>query len=254
MYTNRLIHCFGNPSWVWLTQPQQVSEVLLASQTEFLILNTHNIQSVSSLDELPIGYSDVTYGDVKPFLPKRDYTILININAPTNADEAVYRTLRGVELVNKPAMIKLEVLTPDHRYPDNPELLKAARHIKAQFSDLGILPLIYPDIATFEELQELECPMIRLLGSAIGSFGGIEVQTKRVIEQIVRSKRVSIMLDGGIGTVQHALEAISLGCDCVLVNSCIFKKGVNYLSVLQQFNTVLNSSLDLNYTSKFRIV
>ena len=96
-----------------------------------------------------------------------------------------------------------------------------------------------PDLADFRAFDELGCPLIRIMGSPIGSLRGVAEEWRPTIEQILAQRRTRVMLDGGIGTYEQAVDTLALGFDCVLVNSCLFGDAVNPAEKLAGFREYL---------------
>lgn len=57
------------------------------------------------------------------------------------------------------------------------------------------------------------------LGSPIGSNQGL--QTRDFLQIIIKQASIPVVVDAGIGAPSHALEALELGADAVLVNTAI---------------------------------
>ena len=57
------------------------------------------------------------------------------------------------------------------------------------------------------------------LGAPIGSNQGL--QTRDMLRIIIEQATVPVVIDAGIGAPGHALEAIELGADAVLVNTAM---------------------------------
>lgn len=57
------------------------------------------------------------------------------------------------------------------------------------------------------------------LGAPIGSNRGL--RTRDFLEIIIEQAKVPVVVDAGIGAPSHALEAMELGADAVLVNTAI---------------------------------
>jgi thiazole synthase ThiGH ThiG subunit len=161
---------------------------------------------------------------------------LWNINLPTSKREAVEQCRKIVKLGGK-RPIKLEVLDQGHRWTINPEVVEAAR-ILIHEDKFEIWPLITPDLETFLTLEKMGCPLIRMMGSAISSCNGINQEYIDVMKEIVKIKKVKIMMDGGIGGKEDVLNALELGFDYVLVNSCLF---LNNKSPVQMLKSIVES-------------
>ena len=117
-------------------------------------------------------------------------------------------------------MVKLEVLGDKKTlYPDMIETLKATKILVKE----GFEVLVYcsDDPLLARELEHLGATAIMPLASPIGS--GLGIQNKINLSLIIKSAKVPIIVDAGIGTSSDATIAMEMGCDAVLVNSAIAK-------------------------------
>jgi thiazole synthase len=198
------------------------------------MVNTHNIEDVTRGEDLPLGYATATVGSVLRGFETGRLTPVLNINLPLNASEAVERAYKAIDLTGY-RTVKLEVVTPDHHLTRNTEVLRATEILVR--ADLEVWPLITPDLEVFQALQELGCPLIRIMGSPIGSLRGISSEWLPTICQILEENESYVILDGGVGSVNHALKALSMGFQGVLVNSCLFCPGLDPVTELLKFRT-----------------
>jgi len=214
--------------------------MLDASGCRHLTLNTHELGSVGRAEDLPVGYGSATYGSVTSAWHGPALIPVLNINLPTSAEEAITRTREAVELTGI-TRIKLEVLTPDHTTTNVPELMRAAQELAAD-SSLHVWPLVTPEPASVSQLVATGCELIRVMGSPIGSGHGILREWLLDIKSILAGISVPVMLDGGVGWVGDALEALDLGFSSVLVNSCLFTDGTDPASALREFRAALSEA------------
>ncbi|MBP9707921.1 MAG: thiazole synthase [Oligoflexales bacterium] len=116
-------------------------------------------------------------------------------------------------------LIKLEVIGDEYTLqPDPFALLEATKIlIKEGFS---VLPYMTEDIVLASRLVEAGCQVLMPWGSPIGSGQGI-INPSAIKRLKDRFPEVSLILDAGIGKPSHALEAMELGCDAVMVNTAI---------------------------------
>lgn len=114
--------------------------------------------------------------------------------------------------------IKLEI-HPDTRYllPDPVETLAAAEILVKE--GFVVLPYCSADPVLCRRLQEAGCAAVMPLGAPIGSNQGL--QTRDMLRIIIEQATVPVVIDAGIGAPGHALEAIELGADAVLVNTAM---------------------------------
>jgi thiazole synthase len=214
-----LFHCFGTGAGRTVDTPTAV-QMLKASGCRHLVANTHDVDAVAAGDELRVGYATATVGSVLGAWEGPPLEVVININQPTTAREAVRRARRALALRDE-KIVKLEVLDADQALTDDAEVLAAAAELCADPS-LEVWPLVTPDPAVAAELEDAGCSLIRVMGSPIGSGAGLDPDWIPGMEEILASTRVPVMLDGGVGGAEHVVQALELGFDCVLANSCLF--------------------------------
>ena len=150
-------------------------------------------------------------------LDPRSYLIVPNTSGARDAQEAVRLAVLGREIVGH-SWVKLEV-TPDPAtlLPDPVETLKAAEELVRQ--GFVVLPYINADPVLAKRLEEVGCATVMPLGAPIGSNRGLK--TKDQIRIIIEQATVPVVVDAGLGVPSHACEAMELGADAVLVNTCL---------------------------------
>jgi thiazole synthase len=153
------------------------------------------------------------------FIDPKKIKYLPNTAGCFNSEEAL-RTLRLAREMGGWKMVKLEVLGDKKTlYPDMIETLKATKILVKE----GFEVLVYcsDDPLLARELEHLGATAIMPLASPIGS--GLGIQNKINLSLIIKSAKVPIIVDAGIGTSSDATIAMEMGCDAVLVNSAIAK-------------------------------
>ncbi len=115
--------------------------------------------------------------------------------------------------------IKLEVVADQLlMQPDPFELVKATEALLA----LGfeVFPFCTDDIVVCQRLVDLGCQILMPWGAPIGSGKGLLniFQLKKLRE---RFPQTTLIIDAGIGSPLHAMQAMLLGYDGVLINSAI---------------------------------
>jgi len=162
----------------------------------------------------PTRPDDDLYG---PLAAMDGLTLVPNTSGAMNAREAVRAALLGRELSGS-RFVKLEIHpNPRHLLPDAVETLAAAEQLVPE--GFAVLPYIAADPVLAKRLEDAGCAAVMPLGSPIGTGQGIE--TRRMIEIIVRDSTVPVVVDAGLRAPSEAAAAIELGCDAVLVNSAI---------------------------------
>lgn len=227
-----IFHCFGTNQSQATVDTGTAVEMLRVSGCRHLVVNTHSVYAVSDGDDLPVGYGGATFGSVREAFAPGALTPVLNINMPTSAEEAIGRTRRA-HLLTSIRTIKLEVLDPTHRLAVNAAVVQAARELVAD--GLEVWPLITPDPGMALELEAMGCPLLRVMGSEIGSGEGIDPRWCDSIDRILEEITVPLMFDGGVGSPVHVTEALAMGFDSVLINSCLFAKGDGPLDELRRF-------------------
>ncbi|OLF14714.1 beta/alpha barrel domain-containing protein [Actinophytocola xanthii] len=235
----QLFHCFGaKPEH--RVDTETAANMLRASGCTYLAVNTHTLPDTRSGDDLPVGYASATFGSVRDLVgAELGLRPVLNINHPTSAAEAVHRARRAVELTGS-RVVKLEVLDPGLTTSVNDEVVVAARELRGD--GLEVWPLITPDRRVFDECVELGCSMVRVMGSPIGARRGIAPERVRVVEDLLVDSAVPVMLDGGIGSAEHVVEAFAMGFDSVLVNSYLFAEGADPVASLRELRAVVEDA------------
>ena len=151
----------------------------------------------------------------------KKYTLLPNTAGCYTAEDAI-RTCRLAREAGLSDFVKLEVLGDERTlFPDNEELLKAARVlVKEGFT---VLPYTTDDPIVCRKLEEIGCAAVMPLGAPIGS--GLGIRNPFNIRIILDTVRVPVIVDAGVGTASDAAIAMELGCDAVLMNTAIAAAG-----------------------------
>lgn len=207
---NSIWHCFGVRDEI--VSHDLACRMLDASGTALLPINTNQYRAL-------IGHGDVTWQSFQAEAEKRDLVPCLNINLQTTAADAVaqavnFRKATGISL------LKLEVLDADDDTRSNDAACVAATEMLVD-AGFTVMPLVSDAPYAAEACFIVGVPLVRVMGSPIGSGAGI-VNAGRVA-QICESAPVPVILDGGIGSVDDARQALELGCAGFLVNSALFK-------------------------------
>lgn len=155
--------------------------------------------------------------DMGQYLKTLPIQLLPNTSGARNAREAILAAQLGREALET-NWLKLEI-HPDPRYlfPDPVETFIAAEAlVKAGFI---VLPYINADAVLCKRLEEVGTAAVMPLGAPIGSNKGL--QTRDMLEIIIRESNVPVIIDAGIGAPSHAAAALEMGADAVLVNTAI---------------------------------
>lgn len=164
-----------------------------------------------------VNISDRSKESLLDHIDLKKYTLLPNTAGCYTADEAV-RTCRLAREAGLSDFVKLEVLGDERTlFPDNEELLKAARIlVKEGFT---VLPYTSDDPIVCRKLEDIGCAAVMPLGAPIGS--GLGIRNPYTIRIILDTVKVPVIVDAGVGTASDAAIAMELGCDGVLMNTGI---------------------------------
>lgn len=238
-YNSRLFHCFGEIETI-VTIPL-VLDLLQKSSTQFLTINTHDIEKMRNKDALVIGYTNITMNQISKIIDKSAYTILLNTNLAESEKEAVNRAVLASS-IGKSKIIKLEIMNKKHTLPINKKVIKAAEILISRGYE--VMPLINPNLEDAKKLQEIGCSLVRVVGSPIGLMRGIE--DSKTIKEICLSLTVPVIIDGGIGSPQDVIKGMKLGATGVLVNKAIFASDDPVLTIEQMRSaTIIGRNLYL---------
>ncbi len=184
-----------------------------------LIMQQALIESGSELATMALKRVDVSNPEddiLKPIV-NAGINLLPNTSGAKNAREAIFAAQLAREALQT-NWLKLEI-HPDPKYlmPDPIETLKAAEELVRQ--GFIVLPYCHADPVLCKRLEEVGCAAVMPLGAPIGSNKGIV--SRDFLEIIIDQARVPVVVDAGIGAPSHAVFAMELGADAVLVNTAI---------------------------------
>lgn len=201
-FTNRLL--LGTALYPSLSI---MREAIIASNTEII--------TVSLRRQLHQTTSRNHFWDFISDLGKQ---ILPNTAGCRNAKEAITTAQLAREIFNT-NWIKLEVIGDDYTLqPDPFELINAAKELAQQ--DFVVLPYCTDDLILCERLLKAGCAALMPWGAPIGSGQGlINPYALKLLRQ--RFPETTLIIDAGIGSPSHAVQAMELGYDAVLLNSAV---------------------------------
>lgn len=156
------------------------------------------------------------------FIKALQVRVLPNTAGCFSANEAV-TTAQMAREVFETDWIKLEVVgNRDTLQPDPFGLLAAAKILVAD--GFKVFPYMTEDLVLAERLRDAGCEVLMPWGSPIGSGLGLNN------EYALRTLRahhvdIPIVVDAGIGVPSHAVRAMELGCDAVLLNTAVARAG-----------------------------
>jgi thiazole synthase len=157
-------------------------------------------------------------GDFYKLIRESGAHLLPNTAGCRSAREAVTLAQMARELFDTP-WIKLEVVGDDYTLqPDPFELVDAARTLVKE--GFEVFPYCTDDLVTCQRLLDAGCRILMPWGAPIGSGQGLLNPTAlRTLR--ARLPEALLVVDAGIGSPQHAVHAMELGFDAVLVNSAV---------------------------------
>lgn len=115
--------------------------------------------------------------------------------------------------------IKLEVIGDDYNLqPDPFELVKAAKILVQK--GFEVFPYCTEDFVLCQRLVDCGCRILMPWGSPIGSGKGlINPYALEILRH--RLPTITLIIDAGIGKPSHAVQAMELGFDGVLLNTAV---------------------------------
>lgn len=187
--------------------PQIMRDAIQASGAE--------IVTVSLRRQAPAQGGGNTIWD---YIRTLDCTLLPNTAGCRNAKEAVTLAQMSQEIFQT-NWIKLEVIGDDYNLqPDPFGTLEAAEQlIKLGFA---VFPYCTDDLVLCQRLRDVGCRVLMPWGAPIGTGRGLmnpyALQTLRE-----RLPDMPLIVDAGIGRPSHAMQALELGYDAVLLNTAV---------------------------------
>ena len=164
-----------------------------------------------------VNISDRNKESLLDHIDLKKYTLLPNTAGCYTADDAI-RTCRLAREAGLSSFVKLEVLGDENTlFPDNEELLKAARVLVNE--GFTVLPYTTDDPIVCRKLEDIGCAAVMPLGAPIGS--GLGIRNPYNIRIILDTVKVPVIVDAGVGTASDAAIAMELGCHGVLMNTGI---------------------------------
>ncbi len=144
--------------------------------------------------------------------------ILPNTAGCRSAEEAIMTAEMAREIFNT-HWIKLEVIGDDYTLqPDPFELVKAANIlVKKGFE---VFPYCTEDLILCQRLIDVGCRILMPWAAPIGSGKGL---INPYALQLLRARlpNITLIIDAGIGKPSHAVQALELGLDGVLLNTAV---------------------------------
>jgi len=163
-----------------------------------------------------VNLSDPNAPMLADFIDPANTTYLPNTAGCFTGEDAV-RTLRLAREAGGWDLVKLEVLSDVHLYPDMEETLKSLKLLVADGFD--VMVYCTDDPVYCQKLQDAGAAAIMPLAAPIGSGLGLLNPTNiRLVREAIE---VPVIVDAGLGTASEAAAAMELGCDGIIANTAI---------------------------------
>jgi len=187
--------------------PQLLREAIAASRTQVVTLGLKRQLAAGGADN---GFIEIVRGSGAHLLP--------NTAGCRTAREAITLAHMARELLGT-HWIKLEVVGDEHTLqPDPWELVIAAAQLVRD--GFEVFPYCTDDLVSAQRLVDAGCRILMPWGAPIGSGQGLlnpwALRTLRA-----RLPGLTLIVDAGIGAPSHAVQAMELGFDAVLLNSAV---------------------------------
>lgn len=144
--------------------------------------------------------------------------VLPNTAGCRSASEAITIAQMARELFET-TWIKLEVIGDDYNLqPDPFGTVEAARHLVS--AGFEVFPYCTDDLVFCRRLLDAGCRVLMPWGAPIGTGQGLlNPYQARVLRE--RLPEQTLILDAGVGRPSHAVQAMELGYDGVLLNTAV---------------------------------
>lgn len=157
-------------------------------------------------------------GDFFAMIRETGARLLPNTAGCRTAREATTLARMARELFDT-TWLKLEVVGDDYTLqPDPFELVSAATELVRE--GFEVFPYCTDDLVTCQRLLDAGCRILMPWGAPIGSGQGL-VNPFALRTLRARLPDVPLVIDAGIGSPAHAVQAMELGYDAVLLNSAV---------------------------------
>ncbi|AGA64096.1 Thiazole biosynthesis protein ThiG [Liberibacter crescens BT-1] len=146
--------------------------------------------------------------------------ILPNTAGCHSVKEAINTAYMARE-VFKTTWIKLEIIgETDTLHPDLLALVEATRILHNDGFD--VFPYMTEDLIVADKLLEIGCKVLMPWGAPIGTGRGLN-NKYGLMSLRAHFPEVTMIIDAGIGRPSHAMEALEIGFDAILLNTAVAK-------------------------------
>jgi thiazole synthase len=189
------------------TSPQVLVQAIAASGAE--------VVTVGLKRQLAHG---APLGEFFSMIRQTGVRLLPNTAGCRSAREAVTLARMARELFDT-HWVKLEVVGDEYLLqPDPFELVAAAQELARD--GFEVFPYCTDDLVTCQRLLDAGCRILMPWGAPIGSGQGL-VNPFALRTLRARLPQVPLVVDAGIGSPAHAIQAMELGYDAILLNSAV---------------------------------
>ena len=185
---------------------EETARALEASGTDLVTVSVRRVNITDRKSENLLDHLDL-----------KKYKILPNTAGCYTVEDAL-RYARLAREAGVSDLIKLEVLGDEKTlFPDVCGTLEATEILAKE--GFIVLPYTLDDPISAQRLVNAGAAAIMPLGAPIGSGLGIRNPYNiKIIQEVVD---VPVIVDAGVGTASDVTIAMELGCEAVLVNTCI---------------------------------
>ena len=175
--------------------------------------------------------------DFWDLLKELKLNLLPNTAGCYSVKEAVTTAQMARELFGT-TWIKLEVIGDDYNLQPNPfALLEATKELISQ--GFEVFPYCTDDLVLCEKLVEAGCRILMPWGAPIGTGKGLtDPYALKVLRK--RMPDITMIVDAGIGAPSHAVQALEMGYDGVLLNTAIAQAS-DPIKMAKAFSHALNA-------------
>jgi len=191
--------------------PQIMLDAIKASKTDIVTVSLRRESSTNKSGEA--FWNLIKQANVK---------VLPNTAGCHTVKEAVTTAHMARELFGT-RWIKLEVIgNDDTLHPAVLELVEAARILMSD--GFEVFPYTTDDLSIADQLLNAGCKVLMPWGAPIGSGRGLNnVYSLRAMR--AHFPDIPLVIDAGLGLPSHAVQALELGYDAVLLNTAVAKAG-----------------------------
>ncbi len=183
--------------------------------TQAIKTSNAGVITVALRRQMPAEKSGQSFWD---YIKNLGCHILPNTAGCHNVQDAVTTAEMARELFNT-NWIKLEVIGDDYNLQPDPIGLLEATKILIQ-KGFEVFPYCTDDLVICQRLVDCGCRILMPWGSPIGTGKGL--LNPYALETIrARLPNTTLIIDAGVGKPSHAVQAMELGFDAVLLNTAV---------------------------------